>query len=47
MAIVGNHVRDIPGQQFFEARDGMVGDAIEDVSQISLRIEAVQLRRSD
>ena len=38
---------EVPGQQLSDAIDGMIGDAIDDVSQISLGIEAVGLGSFD
>lgn len=38
---------DIPGQQRFNAVDGMVGDAREHVAQLAFGVETVQLRRAD
>lgn len=43
----GNAQIDIPGQQFVDAVDRMVGDPLQHVLQVGLRIQAVQLRRSD
>ena len=34
---------DVPGQQFVDAVDRVVGDAGQDVAQIGLGIEAVEL----
>jgi len=38
---------DVPGQQLFDAINGVVGDAGEDVAQVSFRVEADQLGRAD
>ena len=35
--------RYVPGEQFFDAVDGVVGDLGEDVLEIDLRVEAVEL----
>jgi len=37
---------EVPGQQFLDTADGMVGDLGEHGAEIELRIEAVQLCRS-
>jgi hypothetical protein len=36
---------EIPGQQFVDAVDRMLGDTLEDASQVGLRIEANELGR--
>ena len=38
---------EVPGQEFLDTADGMVGDLGEHGAEIELRIEAVQLCRSD
>jgi len=38
---------EVPGQEFFDAADGMVSDLGQHGAEIVLRIEAVQLGRSD
>jgi len=38
---------DVPGQQFFNAIDGMIGNSIEHVPQVRLWIETVQFGRAD
>lgn len=38
---------DVPGRQFGDALDRMVGDSLQHVAQIRLRIDPVQLGRSD
>jgi hypothetical protein len=38
---------EIPRQQFFDAVDRMLRDARQNVPQITLRIDSIQLRRSD
>jgi hypothetical protein len=35
---------DVPGQQFLNTIDGMVGDALQYLAHMRLRVEAVQLR---
>lgn len=37
----------VPGQQFVDAVDGVVGDLGEDFSQIGLRVDAVELCGAD
>jgi hypothetical protein len=32
---------DVPGKQFFDAVDGMLGDAVNDVTEIELRIKPI------
>ena len=34
---------DVPGQQFGDAVDGMIGDTADHLAQIGFRIEAVEL----
>lgn len=38
---------DAPGHEFADARDGVLGDAAEDVAQVGFRVGAVELRRLD
>ena len=38
---------DRPGQQFFDAIDRVIGDALDDVAQVRFGIHAVELGRSD
>lgn len=38
---------DVPGQEFFDATDGMVWDLRQDSAKVELRIEAVQLGRAN
>ena len=40
---VGSDRDKVPGQQFGDAVDGMVGDAFEDLAEIALGVEAVEL----
>jgi hypothetical protein len=40
---VSAEVSKIPGQQFADAGNGVVGDALQDVPEIELRIETVEL----
>jgi len=44
---VGDSGEYAPGQQFADAIDGMVGDARQHLTEISFRIEAVELGCSD
>ena len=37
--------RQVPGQEFVESVDRMIGDALQDVAQVELRIEPVKLSR--
>ena len=37
----------VPGQEFVDAVDGMIGDAFEHLAQIEFRIDAVQLGRAE
>ena len=39
--------RDIPGQQFVDAVDGMFGDARQNVVQVTLGIDSIQLGCAD
>ena len=36
----------VPGQQFAEAVDGVIGEAFEDITQVGFRIDAVKLGRA-
>jgi len=36
--------RQAPGQEFMDAVDRMIGDALKDVAQVKLRIKTVELR---
>jgi len=38
---------DVPGQQLFDAINGVVGNVGEDVAQVGFWVEAVQLGRAD
>jgi hypothetical protein len=38
---------EVPGQEFFDAVDGVIGDAGEDIRQIGFRIDTVEFRRSN
>ena len=38
---------EIPGQEFGDAMDGMLGDAADDLAQISFGVDAVELGRAD
>ena len=38
---------DVPGQEFFDAVDWMLGDACQDRAQVERRIESIQLGCSD
>jgi hypothetical protein len=46
-AVVRTGGGDIPGQQLFDAVDGMVGDARKHIAQVALGVETIQLRRAD
>lgn len=35
--------RNVPRQQLFNAVDGVIGDRIEHIAEIGLRVDAVQL----
>ena len=37
----------VPGQEFVDAVDRMIGDALQDMSQIEFRIKAVELRGAE
>ena len=37
----------IPGQEFFDLIDGMVGDALKDVTQVAFGVEIVEFRGAD
>ena len=39
--------KDVPRQQFFDAVDGMVGNALQHIAQIGFGIEAVELGRAE
>ena len=39
--------RRVPGQQFGDAVDGVVGDAREHIAQVGFGVEAVEFGRSD
>jgi hypothetical protein len=39
--------RDIPGEKFLDAIDGMIGDARQDVAQVTFRVESVKFCSSD
>jgi len=45
--VFGNVSGEIPGQQFFDAVDGVLCDAGQYVPQVTLRIDSVQLGCSD
>jgi hypothetical protein len=38
---------DVPGQQFLDAVDGMVGDTRQHLAQIGFGIETVEFRRTN
>ena len=38
---------DVPGQEFFNAVDRMIGNSLEHVAEISFRIQAVQFCRAE
>jgi len=38
---------EVPGQQFVDAVDRVIGDAREHVAEVGFRIDAVQLGRAD
>jgi hypothetical protein len=35
---------EIPGQQIFDLINGMIGDALEDVTQVAFGVEIVEFR---
>jgi hypothetical protein len=39
--------RYVPGEQFFDAVDGVVGNSGEDVLEIDLRVESVEFGRAE
>ena len=39
--------RNVPGQQVVDAVDRVVSDALQDMCQISLRVQTVEFRRTD
>lgn len=45
--MVGAGCSDIPGQQLFDAVDGMGGEAREHVAQVLFGVKVVEFRRAD
>ena len=43
----GRDGRQLPGQQFFDPVDRMIGDAPHHARQLCFRVDPVQLRRAD
>ena len=37
----------VPGQQLFDLIDGMIGDALEDVTQVAFGVEIVEFRGTE
>jgi hypothetical protein len=44
---VGSSEGQVPGQEFVDTADWMIGDALEEMAQIEFRIDTVKLGRAE